>query len=263
MAPTAAGKHPVVKPDDDPRTDFGFERVSPSEKTRRVAGVFRSVAGRYDVMNDLMSAGTHRLMKRITVEMSGARSGHRVLDLAGGTGDLAALFAPIVRPGGRVTLADINPAMLVRGRDRLLDDGIANVDFVLANAERLPFPTGAFNVVTIAFGLRNVTDKDGALREMNRVLVPGGRLLVLEFSKPENPVVKTAYAAFQALWPSIGRAVTGDAAAYRYLVESIEMHPDQRALKLMMRDAGFVEVGFENLLNGIAAIHFGTAAGRA
>jgi demethylmenaquinone methyltransferase/2-methoxy-6-polyprenyl-1,4-benzoquinol methylase len=252
-----------VKSDDDVKTDFGFERVSPSEKTRRVAGVFHAVADRYDVMNDLMSAGTHRLMKRMTVEMSGARSGHRVLDLAGGTGDLAALFAPIVRPTGRVTLADINPAMLGRGRDRLLDEGVANVDFVIANAEQLPFETASFNVVTIAFGLRNVTDKDRALREMNRVLVAGGRLLVLEFSKPEHAFVKAAYSVFQSLWPSIGRAVTGDAAAYRYLVESIEMHPDQRALKLMLRDAGFDDVGYENLLDGIAAIHYGTATGHA
>lgn len=252
-----------MKSDDDVKTDFGFERVSPSEKTRRVAGVFHAVADRYDVMNDLMSAGTHRLMKRMTVEMSGARSGHRVLDLAGGTGDLAALFAPIVRPAGRVTLADINPAMLGRGRDRLLDEGVANVDFAIANAEQLPFATASFNVVTIAFGLRNVTDKDRALREMNRVLVPGGRLLVLEFSKPEHALVKAAYSVFQSLWPSIGRAVTGDGAAYRYLVESIEMHPDQRALKLMLSDAGFDDVGYENLLDGIAAIHYGSATGHA
>jgi demethylmenaquinone methyltransferase/2-methoxy-6-polyprenyl-1,4-benzoquinol methylase len=260
---SAARQDAAVSAQDRDTTDFGFERVSPGEKTRRVASVFHSVADRYDVMNDLMSAGTHRIMKRVTVEMSGARSGHRVLDLAGGTGDLAALFAPIVRPNGRVTLADINPAMLGRGRDRLLDAGIANVDFVLANAERLPFADGAFNVLTIAFGLRNVTDKERALREMHRVLAPGGRLLVLEFSKPENSLVKTAYAAFQALWPSMGRAIVGDAAPYRYLVESIEMFPDQRALKLMLGDAGFVDVGYENLLNGIAAIHYGTAAERA
>jgi demethylmenaquinone methyltransferase/2-methoxy-6-polyprenyl-1,4-benzoquinol methylase len=162
-----------------------------------------------------------------------------------------------------VIIADINPAMLGRGRDRLLDEGIANIDFVIADAEQLPFAAGAFDVVTIAFGLRNVTDKDRALREMNRVLTKGGRLLVLEFSKPQHPLVKAAYSVFQSFWPSIGQAVTGDAGAYRYLVESIEMHPDQRALKLMMADAGFADVGYENLLDGIAAIHYGTASGTA
>jgi demethylmenaquinone methyltransferase/2-methoxy-6-polyprenyl-1,4-benzoquinol methylase len=240
---------------DETSADFGFERVTPDEKTRRVAGVFRSVADRYDLMNDFMSLGTHRIMKRIVVEMSGVRSGHRVLDLAGGTGDLAALFSPVVRPDGRVILADINAAMLNRGRDRLFDRGITNVEFVLANAEALPFPDATFNAITIAFGLRNVTDKDRALREMFRVLVPRGRLLVLEFSKPQNPLVATAYSAFQAFWPTVGRAVTGDSGAYRYLIESIEMHPNQAALKLMIADAGFADVGYENLLNGIVAIH--------
>jgi demethylmenaquinone methyltransferase/2-methoxy-6-polyprenyl-1,4-benzoquinol methylase len=249
-----------VRRDDDATTDFGFERVTPREKTRRVATVFRTVAGRYDVMNDLMSLGTHRMMKRILVEMSGARPGHRILDLAGGTGDLAALFAPVVAPGGRVVLVDINAAMLERGRDRLLDEGITDVEFVRADAEQLPFPDRAFDVVTIAFGLRNVTDKDRALRDMRRVLRPGGRLLVLEFSKPQNPLVATAYSVFQSLWPSMGRAVTGDGAPYRYLVESIEMFPDQRALKLMLSDAGFVDVGYENLVNGIVAIHHGSVA---
>jgi len=240
---------------DDASTDFGFERVTPDEKTRRVAGVFRSVADRYDLMNDFMSLGTHRIMKRIVVEMSGARPGHRILDLAGGTGDLAALFSPVVGAEGRVVLADINAAMLNRGRDRLLDRGLSNVEFVLANAEALPFPDATFHAITIAFGLRNVTDKERALREMHRVLAPRGRLLVLEFSKPENPLVATAYSVFQALWPTVGQAVTGDAGAYRYLVESIEMHPGQAALKLMIADAGFVDVGYDNLLNGIVAIH--------
>ncbi|NJN53181.1 MAG: bifunctional demethylmenaquinone methyltransferase/2-methoxy-6-polyprenyl-1,4-benzoquinol methylase UbiE [Gammaproteobacteria bacterium] len=239
-------------------TDFGFERVSRAEKTRRVAGVFRSVAERYDVMNDLMSMGLHRIMKRMTVEMSGVREGDRVLDLAGGTGDLAALFSPLVGQTGAVVLADINAAMMEVGRDRLCDRGITNVRFAQADAEALPFADGAFRCVTIAFGLRNVTDKDRALREMHRVLMPGGRLLVLEFSKAENPVVSAAYSAFQALWPTVGRAVTGDAGAYKYLVESIEMHPSQRALKLMMQDAGFADATYDNLLNGIAAIHSGT-----
>jgi demethylmenaquinone methyltransferase/2-methoxy-6-polyprenyl-1,4-benzoquinol methylase len=250
----------AVKPGDDATTDFGFERVSATEKTQRVAAVFRAVADRYDVMNDLMSLGMHRIMKRVLVEMSAARSGQRILDLAGGTGDIAALLAPIVAPGGRVVLADINAAMLERGRDRLLDEGMTNVDGVQADAESLPFADRCFDVVTIGFGLRNVTDKDRALREMHRVLRPGGRLLVLEFSKPESPLVARAYSAFQALWPALGRAVTGDASPYRYLVESIEMFPDQRALRLMLTDAGFVDVGYDNLANGIVAIHHGRVA---
>ena len=242
---------------EQPTVQFGFERVSAGEKTRRVAGVFRSVAGRYDLMNDLMSLGSHRLMKRMTIEMSGVRAGHTVVDLAGGTGDFAALYAPLVQPGGRVILADINPAMLEIGRDRLLDRGITNVDFCLADAEALPFDDGCVNCITIGFGLRNVTDKERALSEMWRVLTPGGRLLVLEFSRPENPMVDAAYSIFQSFWPGIGRAVTGDADAYRYLVESIKVHPDQKALKLMMSDAGFSDVGYENLLSGVAAIHHG------
>jgi demethylmenaquinone methyltransferase/2-methoxy-6-polyprenyl-1,4-benzoquinol methylase len=166
----------------------------------------------------------------------------------------------VVAPGGRVALVDINAAMLERGRDRLLDEGIVSVDFVRADAEVLPFPDRAFDVVAIAFGLRNVTDKDRALRDMRRVLKPGGRLLVLEFSKPQDAFVSAAYSVFQSLWPGLGRAVTGDASPYRYLVESIAMFPDQRALKLMIEDAGFVDVGYENLANGIVAIHFGSVA---
>lgn len=240
--------------------DFGHEKVAPAEKTRRVGKVFESVAGRYDMMNDLMSLGTHRLMKRVAVEMSGVRVGHRVLDLAGGTGDMAALFAPIVGSEGAVTLADINPAMMGVGRDRLLNQGLTNVSFCQANAEALPFADASFNALSIAFGLRNVTDKDAALREMNRVLKPGGRLLVLEFSRPENPLLGAAYGAFQAMWPAMGKAVVGDRSAYKYLVESIEVHPSQKALKQMMQDAGFDDAGYENLLDGIVAIHHGTAA---
>lgn len=243
-----------MKRDDEP-VDFGFQKVSATEKARRVDNVFRSVAQRYDVMNDLMSLGSHRIMKRIAVEMSGVRAGHAVLDLAGGTGDFAALYAPLVGARGKVVLADINGAMIDVGRDRLLDRGITNVVFCQADAETLPFADASFSCVTIGFGLRNVTHKERALTEMFRVLRPNGRLLVLEFSKPENPIVAAAYGAFQALWPTIGRAVTGDASAYRYLVESIEVHPSQKALRLMIVDAGFVNVAYANLLTGIVAIH--------
>jgi demethylmenaquinone methyltransferase/2-methoxy-6-polyprenyl-1,4-benzoquinol methylase len=202
-----------------------------------------------------MSLGSHRILKRITIEMSGVREGHSVLDLAGGTGDLSALYAPVVGERGRIVLADINGPMIGVGRDRLLDEGHTNVAFCQADAEVLPFADASFECVTIGFGLRNVTRKERALLEMHRVLKPGGRLLVLEFSKPENPLVAAAYGAFQSLWPIVGRAVTGDASAYRYLVESIEMHPNQKALRLMITDAGFSKAGYENLLNGIVAIH--------
>jgi demethylmenaquinone methyltransferase/2-methoxy-6-polyprenyl-1,4-benzoquinol methylase len=240
---------------DPKRVDFGFEQVTPREKTRRVAGVFAAVAERYDVMNDLMSLGTHRLLKRITVEMSGVREGHRVLDLAGGTGDFSVHYAPLVGSSGKVVLADISEAMASRGRDRLLDAGLTNVAVCRANAESLPFATSSFDCVTIGFGLRNVTHKERALREMHRVLVPGGRLLVLEFSKAKNPLLDTAYATFQSLWPAMGRLVTGDAAPYRYLVESIRTFPDQKALRQMIDDAGFVDSGYDDLLNGIVAVH--------
>jgi demethylmenaquinone methyltransferase/2-methoxy-6-polyprenyl-1,4-benzoquinol methylase len=244
----------MASADDEP-LDFGFQTVPAEEKKRRVGNVFRSVAQRYDVMNDLMSLGSHRIMKRITIEMSGVRPGHRVLDIAGGTGDIAALYSPLVGAAGQVVLADINGAMMDVGRDRLLDQGMTNVAFCQADAEALPFADAVFNCVTIGFGLRNVTRKERALTEMYRVLRPGGRLLVLEFSKPENPIVAAAYGAFQSFWPAIGRAVTGDANAYRYLVESIEMHPTQKALKLMIADAGFANVAYANILNGIVAIH--------
>jgi len=243
---------------DTERVDFGYERVTAREKTRRVAGVFETVAGRYDLMNDLMSLGTHRLLKRITVEMSGVREGDRVLDLAGGTGDFSALYAPLVGPSGRVVLADINGAMIQVGRDRLLDRGIANVSFCRADAEHLPFGDESFRCITIGFGLRNVTDKEQALREMYRVLAPGGRLLVLEFSKARHPLMESAYATFQSLWPAVGRLVTGDAAPYRYLVESIRMFPDQAALALMIADAGFADSAYDDLLDGIVAVHHAT-----
>ena len=237
--------------------DFGYKKVAPQEKTRLVRGVFESVAENYDLMNDVMSLGTHRLFKRMTLEMSGVREGHKVLDLAGGTGDLAALFAPVVGSGGQVVLADINAEMMRVGRDRLLDRGLTQVAFCQANGERLPFPDDTFNCITIGFGLRNFTDKLKALIELKRILVPGGALLVLEFSKPKNPVIEAGYKAFQSLWPGIGRVLVGDADSYQYLVESIDMHPSQEALKLMMEDAGFESVEYHNFLSGVAAIHRG------
>ena len=237
--------------------DFGYRKVAPEEKTRLVHGVFESVAENYDLMNDLMSLGAHRLFKRMTVEMSGVRPGDRVLDLAGGTGDLAALFAPLVGSEGSVVLADINAAMMRVGRDRLLDRGINGVSFCQANGERLPFPDHTFHCVSIGFGLRNFTDKRRALAELCRILLPGGVLLVLEFSKPESPLIDAGYKAFQALWPGMGRLLAGDAGSYRYLVESIDRHPSQKALKLMMEDAGFRDVEYHNLISGVAAIHRG------
>ncbi len=240
-----------------PNVDFGHRKVAPEEKARLVRGVFESVAERYDLMNDLMSFGTHRLFKRMTVEMSGVRAGNRVLDLAGGTGDLAALFAPVVGADGLVVLADINAEMMRVGRDRLLDRGVNGVAFCQADGERLPFPDRTFHCVSIGFGLRNFTDKAAALAELNRILTPGGTLLVLEFARPANPLIEAPYKAFQSLWPGMGRLLAGDADSYRYLVESIERHPSQQALKLMMEDAGFEAVEFHNLLGGVAAIHRG------
>lgn len=241
----------------DRPVDFGYRKVAPAEKTRLVGGVFERVAGRYDVMNDLMSLGTHRLFKRMTVEMSGVRPGMRVLDLAGGTGDLSALFADAVGEAGTVVLTDINPAMMRVGRDRLLDSGHAAVTFCQAGAEALPFADASFHCVVIGFGLRNFTSKESALRELARVLRPGGVLLVLEFSKPEHPALESAYSLFQSLWPGLGKLVVGDARSYQYLVESIRVHPDQKALKLMIEDAGFTQAEYHNLAGGIAAIHRG------
>lgn len=240
---------------DDVQVDFGHEKVSPSEKTRRVGGVFSSVASRYDLMNDLMSFGTHRLMKRMLLEMSSLRPGSRMLDLAGGTGDIAALAAPLVGTDGQIILGDINAEMLGVGRDRLLDKGISNCDCARLNAESLPFADDFFDCITIGFGLRNVTHKDVALAEMCRVLRPNGVLLVLEFSHIENPVLRSAYKSFQALWPTAGRILANDAESYRYLVESIEVHPKQAGLKLLIEDAGFERVEYHNLVGGAAAIH--------
>ena len=208
-------------------------------------------------MNDFMSLGSHRVFKRMLLQMSGARPGHVVLDLAGGTGDVSALFADVVGPEGQVVLTDPNDAMLKVGRERLWNRGITNVTFCQAPGEALPFPDEAFNVACISFGLRNFTDKDRALSEILRCLRPGAPLLVLEFSKPEHPALKTAYGLFQRLWPIAGQALVGNSEPYQYLIESIEMHPNQRALKQMFEDAGFIDCEYHNLLNGIAAIHRG------
>ena len=236
---------------------FGHEAVNPAEKTARVAGVFDAVASRYDVMNDLMSLGAHRILKRISVESTGLRPGGCVLDLAGGTGDMARLLAPVVGASGRVVLCDINAAMLGIGRDRLLNAGLVNVATVRGDAERLPFAADAFDCVVIAFGLRNLTDKALGLREMRRVLRPHGVLVVLEFSAPAQPPLRAAYGLFQSLWPLAGRIVAGDAAPYRYLVESIARHPGAAALTQMIEDAGFSAVRGDRLLGGVVALHRG------
>lgn len=244
---------------DENTTHFGYETVNATEKASRVAGVFHSVAQKYDLMNDLMSGGIHRLWKRFTIELSGVRAGHSVLDIAGGTGDLSAHFSRLVGPEGRVVLSDINESMLNVGRDKLTDKGISgNIEYVQANAEALPFPDASFDCITIAFGLRNVTDKDKALRSMLRVLKPGGKLLVLEFSKPQNPLLTQAYDTYSFnILPKIGKLITQDEDSYRYLAESIRMHPDQDTLKQMMADAGFERCEFHNLTGGIVALHRG------
>jgi demethylmenaquinone methyltransferase/2-methoxy-6-polyprenyl-1,4-benzoquinol methylase len=243
----------------DKTTHFGFEQVPWDEKRRRVAQVFDSVAGNYDLMNDAMSFGIHRLWKRFAVERTGARPGQRILDLAGGTGDLAARLARMVGPGGEVVIGDINASMLKVGRERLLDHGVAgNVRFVQANAECLPFPDKSFDCITIAFGLRNVTDKQKALESMFRILKPGGRLLVLEFSKPSLPGLAAIYDLYSfRILPAMGHLIARDASSYRYLAESIRMHPDQDALKGMMEQAGFEDCEYFNLSAGIVAVHRG------
>jgi len=240
----------------DGRTHFGFEEVSPEEKTRRVRGVFDSVAGKYDVMNDVMSAGLHRLWKRFAVEVSGARAGKRVLDLAGGTGDLAKLLAARVGPSGTVVHTDINGAMLAEGRDKMVDAGLI-LPTIQCNAEALPFADRAFDIVSIAFGLRNVTRKDVALAEMRRVLRPGGLAVVLEFSRVAAPLAAMYdWYSFNIL-PRLGKWIADDEASYRYLAESIRVHPDQEALKQMMQSAGFDDVLYHNLTAGVVAVHIG------
>jgi demethylmenaquinone methyltransferase/2-methoxy-6-polyprenyl-1,4-benzoquinol methylase len=239
--------------------DFGYERVAAAEKTARVRGVFDSVAGRYDLMNDLMSGGLHRLWKRFALSQTGLRPGGRALDVAAGTGDLGAGLARQVGPGGFVVLTDINREMLSLGRDRLLDKGLArNLAFAIADAECLPFPDRSFDCVTIGFGLRNVTDKPKALASMRRVLRPGGRVLVLEFSKPQVEALKPLYDAYSfTVLPRLGGIVAGDEASYRYLAESIRMHPDQAALADMMKSAGLEDCRWHNLAGGIVALHVG------
>ncbi len=243
----------------DDSTHFGFRNVPKSQKAGQVAEVFHSVAGKYDLMNDLMSMGIHRLWKRFTIELSGVRPGHKVLDIAGGTGDLTMKFSDLVGPSGQVFLADINASMLQVGRSRLTDRGyVGNIDYVQADAEHLPFPDNYFNAVSIAFGLRNVTDKDQALRDMTRALKPGGKLMVLEFSKPTNPLLSKAYDvySFNAL-PLMGQLIAGDSNSYQYLAESIRMHPDQETLKGMMEDAGLVNCKYHNMTGGVVSLHVG------
>jgi demethylmenaquinone methyltransferase/2-methoxy-6-polyprenyl-1,4-benzoquinol methylase len=242
-----------------PTTHFGYRDVPVAEKQKLVGRVFTSVAGKYDLMNDLMSFGMHRLWKRWFAATSGVRAGDAVLDLAGGTGDIAALLLPLVGERGNVVIGDINAAMLHTGRDRLLDHGhVRNLEYAQLNAEALPFPDASFDAVTIAFGLRNVTDKDAALREMYRVLKPGGRALILEFSAVQSEFLKPLYDfhSFKVL-PRLGAMIAGDAESYRYLAESIRKHPDQATLKAMMDAAGFARVDVRNLSAGIVAIHRG------
>jgi demethylmenaquinone methyltransferase/2-methoxy-6-polyprenyl-1,4-benzoquinol methylase len=244
---------------EEPSTHFGYQQVPEHEKASKVADVFHSVAPKYDLMNDVMSLGIHRLWKRYTIELSGARAGQTILDIAGGTGDLTYKFSQIVGTTGRVVLADINESMLRTGRDRLIDLGVAdNVTYIQADAEKLPFPGNTFDCITIAFGLRNVTHKEEALASMFRVLKPGGRLLVLEFSKPTNPLLTKVYDAYSfSFLPFMGKLIANDAESYRYLAESIRMHPDQETLKNMLASTGFADCKYHNMTGGVVALHLG------
>ncbi|MCD6039250.1 MAG: ubiE 2 [Gammaproteobacteria bacterium] len=246
-------------PPEKTKIDFGFTEIPRHEKTQRVAEVFHSVANKYDLMNDIMSLGLHRLWKKFTIEQSNVRPGQIILDLAGGTGDLAAAFSKKIGEKGRVFLVDINEKMLQKGRERLLDRGIsANVLFVQASAENLPFQDNYFDCIAIAFGLRNVTDKIAALHSIYRVLKPGGKLLILEFSKPIVPLLTSLYDIYSFnIIPKLGEWVTGDKKSYQYLVESIRMHPDQTALKMLLQEAGFEDVKYNNFMGGIVALHTG------
>ena len=243
----------------DKTTHFGYQQVPEEEKARRVGEVFRSVAPSYDVMNDLMSLGLHRVWKRFTLEMSGVRAGSRVLDVASGSGDLAAAFAKRAGPTGQVWMTDINAAMLGVGRDKMIDTGVF-APLALCDAEKLPFASETFDCVSVAFGLRNMTHKDAALAEMARVTRPGGRVLVLEFSRPWKPLSR-AYDAYSFnVLPALGKYIAKDEAAYRYLAESIRMHPDQETLKSMMETAGLERVDYFNLTAGVVALHRGYKA---
>lgn len=244
-------------PSNDELTDFGSHQVSPDAKTKLVGEVFRTVADRYDRMNDLMSLGSHRLLKRVLLEMSAVRQGSRVLDLAGGTADMSLLFARRIGAEGDLVLLDINRDMLLVGRDKLLDHGITNVRLVQADAEALPIPDNTFDLVTIAFGLRNFTRKEQALRAVCRCLKPGGRLLILEFARPENPLIKRLMNGYMSFWPLLGKMVTGHSEPYRYLVESIARHPNAATLSLMLSDAGFTDVRHHSLMLGAVALHLG------
>jgi len=243
----------------DQTTHFGFETVDTKDKVKRVKGVFDSVATNYDLMNDLMSMGIHRLWKRFAVELAGIRKGQKILDLASGTGDLAARFSGLVGPEGQVIMSDINAAMLEQGRIRMTDEGlIGNVDYAQINAQQLPFADNTFDCITIAFGLRNVTDKQEALNSIYKALKPGGRLMVLEFSQPTSKPMKSVYDLYSfKLLPLIGKFVAKDEDSYRYLAESIRMHPDQDTLKEMMVEANFEDCDYHNMTGGIVAVHRG------
>lgn len=241
------------------KTHFGYREVDINEKSSLVANVFKSVAHNYDLMNDVMSLGLHRLWKRFTIQQAAIKPGQCILDVASGTGDLAREFAKLTGPQGKVIMTDINEAMLNEGRDKLMDAGIiGNIEFIQADAENLPFSDNDFNLVTIAFGLRNVTNKDNALQSMYRVIKPGGKLLILEFSKPPSPLLNKLYDFYSFNFiPKMGEIVAGDKDSYQYLVESIRMHPDQPTLKSMMETAGFENVEYFNLCGGIVALHQG------
>ena len=241
---------------EDEFTHFGFDKVRTTEKAERVAGVFNSVSADYDIMNDLMSLGTHRILKRIAVNQTKLKAGERVLDLAGGTGDMALLLHKIVSSSGFVFVCDINQAMLKKGRERLLDKGIVKgTAYIQADGEKLAFRKNSFDAITVSFGLRNFTNKQKALESMLEVLDYGGRLVILEFSRPTNPAISKAYASFSSLWPKLGKFITGDESSYKYLVESIQMHPDQETMSDMISRAGFKNIECLSLLGGIVAIH--------
>jgi demethylmenaquinone methyltransferase/2-methoxy-6-polyprenyl-1,4-benzoquinol methylase len=241
------------------RTHFGYREVPIEEKAKLVGGVFHSVSKQYDLMNDVVSLGSHRIIKRMTLEMCTVRPGQIILDLAGGTGDFSMLMAPMVGSDGKVVLSDINASMLSVGRDRIIDSGqTGNISFCQADAECLPFADKSFDTIIIAYGLRNVTRKEAALASMHRCLKPGGRSVVLEFSKPQNPLLSKAYDMYSKLWPLAGKLVLNDAQSYKYLVESIRMHPDQETLKQLMLTTGYEKVSYHNIMGGICAIHIGS-----